>query len=182
MDLVDFNRTKLGLGISISPTPTDVACLFANELSLLRAAHTDRQFTIECVGDTRGSWDGMRLRQVLNNFVENAIKYGAPDTSVHVALNGDAEQLHFEVRNKGPTIDRTTLHEIFDPLRRAVGRDAHSAGPDSLGLGLYIAREIVEAHAGRIDARSDETQTVFALRIPRHYVEPAATRHAAKSG
>jgi signal transduction histidine kinase len=145
-----------------------VARVFADELSLLRAAHAGRQLEFECDGDTRGGWDGMRLRQVLNNFVENAIKYGAHDAPVRVALNGDAEQLHFEVRNTGPIIDRETLHGIFDPLRRGVGQDARSAGRDSLGLGLYIAREIVEAHGGRIDARSDETQTVFAVRIPRN--------------
>ena len=114
------------------------------------------------------------MRQVLSNLVVNAIKYGADDTPVHVALDGDAEQLRFEVRNKGPTIDREILQGIFDPLRRASGRDGRYDGRDSLGLGLYIARQIVEAHGGGIDARSDETQTVFAVWVPR--------RHARASG
>ena len=167
-DLLDFNRTKLGLGIAIKPTPIDAARVFTDELSLLRAAHSDRQLELEVDGDTRGTWDAMRMRQVLSNLVVNAIKYGTDDTPVHVALNGDAEQFVFEVRNKGPAIDRAALQTIFDPLRRALRPDARYKGGDSLGLGLYIARQIVEAHGGGIDVRSDETQTVFAVRVPRH--------------
>ena len=181
-DLLDFNRTKLGLGININPTPIDAARVFTDELSLLRAAHADRQLDFHVDGDTRGIWDAMRMRQVLSNLVVNAIKYGADDTPVHVALDGDAEQLRFEVRNKGPTIDREILQSIFDPLRRASGRDGRYDGRDSLGLGLYIARQIVEAHGGGIDARSDETQTVFAVWVPRRHARASGNAPDAKVG
>ena len=180
-DLLDFNRTKLGLGIDIHATPIDTARVFEDELSLLRAAHADRQLDLEVAGDTAGTWDAMRMRQVLSNLVVNAIKYGADDTPVHVALVGDAEQLRFEVRNKGPAIDRGTLKSVFDPLQRALGRNARYDGSGSLGLGLYIARQIVEAHGGGIDARSDETQTVFAVWVPRHHARASGYAQVARS-
>jgi len=166
-DLLDFNRTKFGLGVNINPTPMDASKVFDDELRLLRAAHANRQIDFEVAGDTNGVWDAMRLRQVLNNLVVNAIKYGADDTPVRVALSGDPEQLSFEVRNKGSTIDRETLDIIFEPLRRIMGQEPRYDGEGSLGLGLYIARQIAEAHRGTIEARSDSTQTVFAVRVPR---------------
>lgn len=167
-DLLDFNRTKLGLGIVINPLPVDGARVFMDELSLLRVAHSQRQLDLKIDGDAHAVWDAMRMRQVLSNLVVNAIKYGADDSPVHVALGGDADHVRFEVSNKGPVIDQAILDNIFDPLRRVMGQDDRYDGRYSLGLGLYIARQIVEAHGGVIDARSDELQTVFAVRTPRH--------------
>ena len=59
------------------------------------------------------------------------------------------------------------LERIFDPLQRG---QQHAGGnvDSSLGLGLYIAREIAKAHGGEIKVRSDETETVFSVRLPRH--------------
>ena len=74
-DLVDFNRTKLGLGINIARANVDLAEAFADELEELRGAHPGRRLELEVVGDTRGLWDGLRLQQLLRNLVSNAIKY-----------------------------------------------------------------------------------------------------------
>ena len=62
-DLVDFNRTKLGLGINIALANVDLAIVFADELEQLRGAHPGRRLELEVVGDTRGRWDGLRLQQ-----------------------------------------------------------------------------------------------------------------------
>ena len=114
----------------------------------------------------RGSWDGRRVQQLLGNLAENAIKYGAEDMPVRVVLSGRESEVLFEVRNSGPAIEPTTLDQIFDPLVRGRGRTGrHNDG--GLGLGLYIAREIAKAHGGNIEARSDPTETVFAVRLPR---------------
>jgi signal transduction histidine kinase len=61
-DLVDFNRTKLGLGMNIAPTDVDVAQLFSELLDAWRTAHPARR-ELDVVGDTRGVWDGRRLQQ-----------------------------------------------------------------------------------------------------------------------
>ena len=166
-DLLEFNRTQLGLGIRITPTSTDLAPLFADELDELRAAHPNRQLHLAVTGDTQGMWDGRRLQQVLGNLVLNAIKYGAADTPVHVVINGEDSDMRFEVRNTGPAIAQSILDRIFDPLMRAPEHAHRSPNDGSLGLGLYIAHEIVRAHHGKIEARSKNTETVFAVRLPR---------------
>jgi signal transduction histidine kinase len=165
-DLVDFNRTKLGLGIEIAPTEIDVAQVFGDELKQLRAAHRDRRMELEVSGETRGLWDGLRLQQLLSNLVVNAIKYGAPDAPVRITVAGEMADLHFEVRNSG-TIDSSTVEYMFDPLRRGLDHATNQHGHDSLGLGLFIAREIVSAHNGEIEARCDGAETVFSVRLPR---------------
>jgi len=166
-DMLDFNRTKLGLEISISPTDADLEKLFSDELDQLRAAHPSRQVDLDVEGDCKGVWDGRRLQQLLGNLVLNAIKYGAPDTRVRVVITGEEGNVRFEVRNRGPAIDRPTLHRMFDPLQRGLNHAHASDANGNLGLGLYIARAIARAHKGEIEAWSDEAETVFAVRLPR---------------
>jgi signal transduction histidine kinase len=166
-DLLDFSRTKLGLGIRIAPTDVDVEKLFADELKQLRAGYPDHRLELEVAGDSQGFWDGLRLQQLLGNLVVNAIKYGAPDAPVRVVVAGREADLRFEVRNSGPAIERSTLDQMFDPLKRDPKRAGRYDESSSLGLGLYIAREIATAHGGTIEARSDKMETVFAVRLPR---------------
>ena len=166
-DLLDFNRAKLGLGINISATSIDLAMLFTDELNQIRAAHPHRQFDLSIEGDARGSWDGPRLQQLLGNLIVNAINYGSQKEPVRVAVIGGPVELRFEVRNSGPAIDSETLAHMFEPLRRGLHEKATSNSDTSLGLGLYIAREIVIAHKGTIEVQSTDRQTVFTVRLPR---------------
>jgi signal transduction histidine kinase len=165
-DLVDFNRTKLGMGIHIAPTDVDLATLFDNELGQLRAAYPHRRLELNVTGDTRGFWDGLRLARVLANLVINAIKYGASDTPVRVVVSGKDADVCFEVRNTGSAIEGSTLEQLFEPLKRAPEHQ-NPDSDNSLGLGLYISREIAKAHGGEIKARSEDTEIVFAVRLPR---------------
>jgi signal transduction histidine kinase len=168
-DLIDFNRTKLGLGVKIVPAEIDLGEVFADGLHQLRVAYPscDVQFTVE--GDARGVWDANRLHQLLDNLVVNAIKYGFRDSPVRVTLAGNAEDVVLTVRNRGPVIEPPLLTRIFDPLRRGSSppSDQDREGNGSLGLGLFISREIAIAHGGDIGVESDESETVFTVRLPR---------------
>ena len=166
-DLTDFNRTKLGLGINVVRVDLDLAALFADELEQLRGAPPGRQIELEIAGDTRGFWDGLRLQQLLRNLIVNAIKYGAPDAPIHVVFTGEAADVSIEVKNSGPAIEKENLDHIFDPLRRGLGPDNGDDIGAGLGLGLYIVREIAQAHGGEVTVRSDHGETVFAVRLPR---------------
>ena len=166
-DLVDFGRTKLGLGINISLANVDLAALCADELEQLRRAYPGRQLALEVAGDTRGHWDGVRLQQLLRNLVSNAIKYGAPDAPIHVVLTGGKTDMRLEVKNSGPTIEESIADQIFHPLTRGPAQDTSHSTESGLGLGLYIVREVAVAHGGEVAVRSESGETVFAVRLPR---------------
>jgi signal transduction histidine kinase len=165
-DLVDFNRTRLGLGINVVPSDIDLAVPLADEVEQLRVAHPHSRIELAVTGDCRGQWDGLRLQQVIRNLVSNAIKYGAPDTPVRVAVRGGEADVRLEVTNSGPPIDPSALREIFDPLNRGVaGRDRDD--PGSLGLGLFIVHEIARAHGGGVEVHCEGGETTFAVRLSR---------------
>ena len=119
-DLVEFNRTKLGLGIHVVPTEVDVQSLFADELAQLRAVYPQHRVQLEVSGDPVGCWDAVRLQQLLGNLVVNAIKYGSSDEPVRVSVKSDDDVLRFEVRNSGGAIDPQLLAQMFDPLKRGL--------------------------------------------------------------
>jgi len=80
---------------------------------------------------------------------------------------GEESCVRFEVRNTGPGIDQATLNQMFEPLKRGPDLESRYKVDDGLGLGLFIVREIVRAHGGEIDARSEDHEIVFAVRLPR---------------
>jgi len=166
-DLLDFNRTRLGLGITISPAAVDLAEAFSAELEQLRVAYAGRSILVEANGDVSGVWDINRLNQLLGNLVVNALKYGAFGSPVKVVLNGLPGEVTFAVHNHGPKIEPSMLAQIFEPLKRGSDGQSFSATDESMGLGLYIAREIANAHGGDIAAKSDDSETVFTVRLPR---------------
>lgn len=165
-DLVDFNRTKLGLGINIAVKETDLGKVCADELKQHQAAHPGRRVELTREGNVIGRWDGQRLQQVVRNLVSNAITYGVKGEPVRVAVHGDETGVRIEVANRGPVIDAATAANLFDPLNRgdADQSDAHQEG---LGLGLFIVREITRAHGGEVELKSDAEETVFTVRLPR---------------
>uniref|UniRef100_E1TCX4 histidine kinase n=1 Tax=Burkholderia sp. (strain CCGE1003) TaxID=640512 RepID=E1TCX4_BURSG len=166
-DLCDFNRTRLGLGINVVPEKVDLAEVLADELDELRTAHPGCRLELSVTGNLEGVWDSRRLQQLVQNLVLNALKYGAPDMPIRVQVSGDAERIRIDVRNRGPAIEPETLAGIFEPLTRGAGARQSSGSEGSLGLGLYIAREIAKAHHGEIEAISNDTETVFSVSLPR---------------
>ena len=168
-DLVDFNRTKLGLGVKVVRSDTDLAAAVADELEQVRGAYPDGRVEFSVTGDSCGCWDGARLKQVVRNLVSNAIKYGARDKPARVALRGEqAEAVSLEVTNGGCFLDPSAVGQLFDPLKRGAPEGERRGTRGGLGLGLFIAREIVDAHGGYIEVRCDDGETTFAVRLPRH--------------
>ncbi len=165
-DLADFNRTKLGLGLQVLRADVDLGAVVADEVEQLRGAYPHARLELATTGAIRGRWDGRRLQQLLRNLVLNAIRYGARDTAIRVRLHGGPAEVRLEVTNSGPAIAASDLSQIFDPLKRASAVDGGQEDR-GLGLGLYIVREIVHAHAGSIEVRCEGGETTFAVRLPR---------------
>lgn len=167
-DLVDFNRTKLGLGLNVVPSDIDLTAVVADELEQLRGAYPNRQIELTTTGDNRGRWDGVRLQQLVRNLVSNAIRYGFPDTPIHVVLSGKKADIRLEVMNRGPTIDASALSQVFEPLKQGSTQGDKPDAQGGLGLGLFIVLEIAKAHGGEVEVCSDGGETTFAVRLPRH--------------
>lgn len=173
-DLIDFNRTNLGLGLRIAPAAVNLADLLADLLDPLRESNPRHEIELQITGDAKGTWDPHRLHQLLSNLVLNALKYGAQNAPVRVMLVGQPAEVEINVCNSGPKIEASLLRIIFDPLVR--GDEARRVGGDgSLGLGLFIARQIAIAHGGTIEARSDDVETVFTVRLPRMSTKTSAS-------
>ena len=171
-DLVDFNRTRFGLGLKIDRQPADLAEVVGNEVELLRAAYPRRRIEVETTGETRGRWDAVRLQQVLRNLVSNAVRYGSRDTPVLVELRGHGDHVSLEVKNQGAAIDPVTLDEMFEPLKRGLAAGNEPDDRPGLGLGLFIVREIANAHGGDVSATSRGGETTFVVRLPREEAAP----------
>lgn len=176
-DLLDFTRTRLGRGIPVALMPVDLERLCHEVLEEFRAAYPDRMFRCTMEGDVRGEWDGARLRQVLSNLIANALQHGDDAGEVAVAASDAESDVLLMVKNGGSPIPPSALPTLFDPFVRAATERRPSGSNE--GLGLYISREIVTAHAGTITVVSSETEgTVFTVRLPRK--TPEGSRGSAR--
>ncbi|MEO7386877.1 MAG: sensor histidine kinase [Gammaproteobacteria bacterium] len=162
-DLTDFNRTRLGLGIRIRPTESDLGLLLEDQLQQIRASNPTREISLTSEGDLDGKWDEGRMHQIFDNLVSNALRYGAKDGRVVVKLHGSEREIVFTVENEGDKISAPTLARMFEPLVRG---EEQLASDGNMGLGLYICREIARAHGGSIAADSTDTGTAFTVRLP----------------
>ncbi|HVS31256.1 MAG TPA: sensor histidine kinase [Thermoanaerobaculia bacterium] len=167
-DLLDFTRTRLGAGMPLSVGPADLSALCQEVLDEFRATHPERSVRFESVGDLTGQWDAARLRQVLANLVANAIEHGEDGGAIEFRARSEGSKVALTVTNRGPVISSSALPTLFDPFVRAASTPGSNNGGGGVGLGLYIAREIVTAHAGTIAVASSEaTGTMFTVRLPR---------------
>lgn len=177
-DLLEYTRSRLGVGVVVEPKPVQLDRLARETLEEIIAIHPGRPIELQAKGDAHGTWDSGRLHQVLSNLVINALKYGSPRTPIEVTVDGTEEDdVVLTVRNFGTPIPTKILPDLFEPLIRGsavAATDADAAPNASIGLGLYIAREIVSAHAGTISVTSSADEgTRFIVRLPRHNASAA---------
>lgn len=161
-DLMDFNRSNLGVGIPVTPEEVDLGRLCAEQLAELRAAHPGRDIELAVSGDCHGRWDRRRLQQVVGNLAANALTHGDAGSAVRIVVSRVDSDVQIEVRNRGSGLSSIDPRRLFEPLARGADADPRSG----LGLGLYIVREIARAHGGRVEARCADGETVFTVRLP----------------
>ena len=167
-DLLDLTRTRLGQGIPVTLKQMDLTGVCEQVIAELEAVYPDCPLRFEARGDLGGEWDSDRLTQVLSNLVANALQHGTEGGPVSVVVHGRGEEVVLRVNNEGPIIPAAVLRTIFEPMVRQQSPDSdrHASG---LGLGLYIAREVVTAHGGTLEVTSTrEAGTTFTAKLPRH--------------
>ncbi|MEI2418226.1 hybrid sensor histidine kinase/response regulator [Orrella sp. JC864] len=161
--LLDVARIRSN-GLALRLQQTDYAELCRGIVDELVSASPDRQVQLEVRDDVRGRADVDRLSQVISNLVGNALQHGEPGHPVQLCVDGGRpERITIIVQNQG-VIPESHMPHLFEPFRAGVD----GLSREGLGLGLYIVKQFVDAHGGKVTARSDaRTGTVFELALPR---------------
>ena len=170
-ELLDFTQARLGRGIAVTREPVDLHQVVADALDELRLAHPQRAFEHVRTGEGPCTADPNRLAQVIGNLVSNAIAYGDPTQPITVGSTLAGSTASVTVHNVGQVIEPALQVTMFEPMTRGV---TTGSAVRSVGLGLYIVREIARAHGGTASVRSAaETGTTFTIEWPRDRVTPA---------
>jgi signal transduction histidine kinase len=164
--LLVYNRAQMGAGFAVEKEDVDLAHACREEIEVLQASLPGMRIHFQAPESLRGLFDAGRIREVLSNLVVNAHKYGERGGEIRVELRDEGGGAELSVSNAGDPIDRETLDLMFEPLRRG-GASGGEWEHVSLGLGLFVAKEIVQGHGGNIRADSSDGTTTFKLHLPR---------------
>jgi len=162
-DLLDFARGRLGGGIALDLRPeANLAAVLNRVAEELQVAHPEHEIRLDLQIDRSVRCDAARISQIFANLLGNALHHGAASrpVRVHAACEGDLFRL--TVANEGTPITEAAQARLFHPFSRKSGNRAS----DGLGLGLYIAQQLAQAHGGSLSVQSDESGTRFSLQIP----------------
>lgn len=164
-DLVHFAEARFGGGYTLSVSDCDILDVCRQVIDRMGAAHSDRGIDLRVKGSGKGRWDRVRLAKLVSILIENAIRHGRACSPVRVSVRGEEADVFLSVHNEGDPIPNDTHRKVFEPFYRGDRGDDASRG---LGLGLYIAQQIVASHRGGISVRSVEREgTAFTVRLPR---------------
>jgi two-component system sensor histidine kinase KdpD len=171
-NLLDVSRVEAG---SIRPERDwhDLAALVDDVLGRLRTATARHRLVVDIPDDLPPVLlDYVEIGQVLANLVENAAKYTPPGTEIHIRARLEEGQVRVEVADRGPGLPEAALPRLFQPFYRAESGDGRPR-PHGTGLGLAVAKGLVEAHGGRIWAENQPGGGArFCFTLP--YAPPAA--------
>jgi signal transduction histidine kinase/DNA-binding NarL/FixJ family response regulator len=174
-NLLDVTRLRVQR-LELAPEPFDL-CALVEEVSgrfQEEVGRAGRELRVSTRAPAQGLWDRTKLEQVVSNLVSNAIRYGGTEP-IDVSVDASAGEVRISVQDRGRGIAPEDRARIFRRFER--GQNAEGSG--GLGLGLYVVRQIVEAHGGRIDVESElgagSTFTVVLPLASRAAAEDAAT-------
>jgi signal transduction histidine kinase len=155
-------------GGSLDLQPTDLPSLVRDAVgSLPPDLSADR---VRVTGTARliAAVDGGQLGMAVSNVIRNALVYSPEGSPVEVEIDGSERDATVRIMDRGPGVEPAEWDSIFDPFVRGRAGAAHAGGK---GLGLYIARRVIDAHSGRIWIEPAERGAVFTIKIPIHRSE-----------
>jgi len=165
LELLDVSRIETGR-LEIRREPIEWATFVKEVVHRHHTAANDRRFHLDVPDDTMiVSGDRDRLEQVLSNLIENAVKYSPDGSEVSISVKHRDNDVVTSICDRGIGIPADELAMVFERFHR--GRKVSSSNYGGLGLGLYIARQIVERHGGTIWVESKEgSGTTFHFSLP----------------
>jgi two-component system sensor histidine kinase KdpD len=153
-NLLDLSRIEAG---SLKPEKGwyDIGTLIDDVLGRMKATTSTHHINVDIAeGLPPVQFDYIEIDQVLSNLIENAVKYTPPEAEILVSARRAGEDVQIEVADRGPGIPPTALPYLFTPFYRVNGAQRRGPRPGGTGLGLAVAKGLVEAHGGRIWAGS----------------------------
>ncbi len=167
-DLLDITRSSFGMEIPVTKAPMDMATLAREIVDETITISEIRKIELEVTGKVEGLWDKARMGQVLSNLLSNAVQYSPADSIISVTIDGNDKDITLAVHNTGEPIAAEKIKSIFDSLTRGLHGEEERAESVNLGLGLYIAKKIVDAHQGQLEVTSSQDDgTIFTVRLPK---------------
>lgn len=161
-NLMDFARGRLGGGIGVEINSGDrIEPTLAAVVNEIQVSHPERQIEMHFDLQQPIPIDHARIAQMFSNLLGNAITHGAKDQPIIVEAKVIDGIFELSVCNGGEPIPQAAMERLFQPFYRGDVRPSALG----LGLGLYIASQIAEAHGGRIDVKSDDAETRFIFRM-----------------
>jgi signal transduction histidine kinase len=156
--------------------PIDVGVLVADLAAPLANAHPERRLDVSTEPGLLAAIDPTELGYVVNNLLDNALKYTGGE--IDVLVRGDARAVTIEVRDRGPGLEPAEAPRIFDRFYRGAQRDVEGSG-----LGLAIAKRAVERAHGSISVESSrERGSRFVVRLPRARYPAGANAASGRAG
>ena len=163
--LLDISRIRSGQ-LQIERTSVDIAAIVESVASMISET-SGRQITVlarDPLESYRMDVDGMRIEEVVTNLIDNAVKYSPKDTPIEVELSSSPDAIGIAVRDRGPGIAIADRTRIFEPFHRS-----SSTGVPGVGLGLHIAKQIVELHGGTLSVETPVGGgSRFVVTVPRN--------------
>ena len=167
--VLDMSRIDRGLSLGIDLHPVDLAALVEDMVEEARLAYPTIVYDVHTAGPAFVLADAGRLSQVVSNLLSNARHHGEPNQPITIRLAPRDGLAVLEIANAGAPIPEETASALFNPFKRSSLNNPRNR--TGMGLGLYIAQQIVREHEGEIDYRHEEGpvmsgRVIFAVRLP----------------
>lgn len=165
-ELLDFALARVGRGITVSLSMGDLHEVASQSVAELQVAFPQAKLAHVAMGNGSVKFDSDRLQQIIGNLVANSVAYGALQTPITITSRIENNTASICVHNAGPAIPDGLRSALFEPMTRGTGKDSDS-DVRSVGLGLFIVREIARAHGGEVSVDSTvENGTSFTAHFP----------------
>ncbi|HEY9853882.1 MAG TPA: HAMP domain-containing sensor histidine kinase [Leptolyngbyaceae cyanobacterium] len=162
-NLLDASRLRTGQSLKLKLEECDLDLLVQDLMEDLSFAYGGR-FVVVSNSGIRTYCSHKEMRRVIENLVVNAVKYGAPDTLITITLQQTETQISLTVHNEGNPIALDAQSILFQQFRRTTSAEDQTGW----GLGLFLAKSIIEAHQGTIEVESEEGKgTSFIIKLPK---------------
>ena len=159
--LLDISRLRSGT-FQLDRQKFDLGILIKEVAGRFATIHPDLQISFQCDTGIEGNWDRLRIDEVLTNLVSNAVKYGRKKP-IEVSASANTDHVVVVVRDQGIGISADDLKRIFEPFERV----EELSQVKGLGMGLWITKQVVEAHGGTILVESELGHgSEFVVRLP----------------